>query len=58
MEFESEVESGADTSIGFVTAQDLARQRKPVADFHEGDLTEFFANRTVIAYVKRVADRL
>lgn len=58
MEFESEVESGADTSIGLVMAQDLACQRKPVAAFNEGDLTELFANRAAIAYVKSGAVRL
>jgi hypothetical protein len=39
-------------------AQDFARQRRSTDALNEGDLTEFFANRTAIAYVKSGADRL
>lgn len=58
MEFEPEVESGADTSTAIATAQDLVGKRKQVAGFNEGDLTEFFANRAGLAGVKSIADRL
>ncbi|MBL8187700.1 MAG: hypothetical protein JNK38_06815 [Acidobacteria bacterium] len=58
MEFEPEVESGADTSIATQTAQDWVQNRKPVAEFNEGDLTELFANRAPLAGVKSGADRL
>lgn len=58
MEFEPEVESGADTSTATATAQDLVEKRKQVAGFNEGDLTELFANRAALASVKSGADRL
>jgi hypothetical protein len=58
MEFEPEVENGADTSIGFAAAQDLVRKRNQIVGFNEGDLTELFANRAALTGVKSVADRL
>lgn len=50
--------SGADTSTATATAQDLIQQRKQMAAFNEGDLTELFANRAAFVDVKRIADRL
>lgn len=58
MEFESEVENGADTSIATATAQDLVWKSKLIVGFNEGDLTELFANRAALAGVKSGADRL